>query len=258
MSDTRTQLLGRKRDLIESLRILEQDSDDGDIDQGAYQRTRERYEREAALVLERLDACGSEDPVAAPKRESPKWLRLGLPLAIVAAAVVIFLISSLSGRTSNESITGLQPGVVGAGVVAPPAVVAAEHAVTAHPGSVDALLALGNAYMTAGDGASAQRVFGQLMRVKPADPRAPTLEALILAASNRYQRALSLLASVEARDPAYARAWLTDGLVSSRRRQTLGRAIHVFRRFLTLQPKGRIAADVRVSLARLERLAGSR
>ena len=55
MTDTRSQLLNRKLDLLAALRQLERDRADGLVDEEAYSVARERYESESAGILDRLD-----------------------------------------------------------------------------------------------------------------------------------------------------------------------------------------------------------
>jgi hypothetical protein len=65
--------------------------------------------------------------------------------------------------------------------------------------------------------------------------------------------ALVQLSLVEREHPAYAKAWLIDGLLSSRVPAGLPRAITAWHQFLTLSPHAAIAPQVRTLLASAQR-----
>lgn len=244
MTETRARLQSRKLDLLAALRQLERDRADGSIDEGAYRAAKERYETEAAGILARLDAT-KEDGL--PRSESARRLPvvLGLAGGLVLSAIVLLLLTALHPRGLGESVTGnaVQAPAATALPVSPQLVVA-ERNVRAHPRSPDALIALGNAYLDGRDAVSADRSYLQAMRLDPVRPEAPTLHAMMLGYAKRYAEALSLLRSVEQRHPTYSRAWLMDGLLSYDVRR-YAHAVVVWRRFLHLNPTGRVAADVR-------------
>lgn len=72
------------------------------------------------------------------------------------------------------------------------------------------------------------------------------------------RKALSQLALVERLHPTYAKVWLVDGLIASRLRGQLPRAVHAWKQFLRLAPRAPVAAQVRVLLASAERALGQR
>lgn len=264
MTDSRAHLLARKHDLFAALRALEQDHEDGAMDQRAYAAARQRFEWEAATILQQLDALGAESvrapsPVA-PASAGPRrtWLAAGAMSALIAAALVIFLVSAAHGRATGQSITGAQPAPVATPAAQPaPGLLAAERAIRARPRSVDALLTLGAVYTRSGNAAAADRAYVRAMQVDPNRPEPPTLHALILASAGHFTPALKVLRSVERAHPRYARAWLTDGLIASRRRPGFPRAIAAWKRFLALDPHGQVSGDIRASLASLERAQGA-
>lgn len=253
MSETRTQLVARKRDLLAALRTLEQDEADGVIDQVAYRAARERYELEAAGVIEQLDALPLDDESqpGQPKRTIRRsWLVVGGAAAVVAVAIVLFLVSALHPRSGNQSVTGDVPTPA---VQDPPALRAAEQAVEAHPRSFTSWILLGNQYVNQGDAADADRSYQTAIRLAPTRPEARTLHAMLLGAGGRSAQALVVLHRVERDTPSYSRAWLIDGLLSSHSRRSYPQAIHAWQRFLKLVPKGKIADDVRQLIARTKR-----
>ncbi len=280
VTDSRAQLLARKQDLFEALRVLDDDRVEGTVDPAAYQEARQRYELEAASILERLDKLqGMELPAQSPgSGRQSRWpaaswtsgdsrrtstIAIGA-LLLTLAALALFLVAATHGRLSGQSITGFQPqagGRLPAGVTATPGppsqLVAAQQSVRRHPGNVDALLTLGQAELNAGEITAADKTYRQAMRLAPSRPEAPTLDALILASWKRYDAGLALLHRVELTHPDYARAWLTDGLIASRRRPGYPRAIAAWKHFLALSPSGAPAQDVRASLAALERVVRS-
>lgn len=254
MTDTRSQLLNRKLDLLAALRQLERDRADGLVDEEAYSVARERYESEAAGILERLDTIEEADgaPPHRPARRFP--LILGAAGGVAISAIVLFLLAAVHPRGLGESVTGNAAGAPAtAGRPASPQLVAAERNARLHPRSADALIALGNAYLDGRDAVDADRSYRQAMRLDPTRPEAPTLHAMMLGYATRYADARSLLHSVERRHPAYSRAWLTDGLLSYDARD-YRQAIAAWRRFLLLNPTGRVAADVRQLIDTAEKI----
>jgi cytochrome c-type biogenesis protein CcmH/NrfG len=117
--------------------------------------------------------------------------------------------------------------------------------VLAHPRSADAMLQLGSDYLAAGDAVAADRSFQAAMRAAPDRPEPKTLHAMVVAAAGHAAAAHALLREVERTHPRYARAWLLDGLLEAHNRRTYPRAIADWQRFLSLQPHGPLARDVR-------------
>jgi cytochrome c-type biogenesis protein CcmH/NrfG len=245
-------LEARKRDLYAAIRTLARDRDEGTVDEDAYRNARARYEREAAAILERLDMLAAT-PAAVPARPSRRasWPVIALALGAVATAVVLFLVAALHNRGTG-TITGGQPPTVIAPTAVPAPVTAALSQTRRHPKSVQSWLALGNAYLDSGNPAAADGAFRTALRLAPSLLEAPTLDALALASAGKYTPALQLLSRVERAHPAYARAWLTDGLIAARRAPGIPRAIRAWKRFLVLQPHSQISAEVRASLSTLE------
>lgn len=253
MSESRGTLLARKEDLFTALRALEQDHREGVVDGEAYSSARRRYEVEAAHVLERLDALHTvEDTV-------PPWRRIRWPLAtlvvlpVVAVGVVILAVTSLRpppAHTATAVSTTQPASTVSAATLA--AVHSAQMVVRRHPHRVDARLALAAAELQANNSVAADAQYVRAMGIAPRRPEAPTLHALVLSAENKNSAALALLSRVERLNPRYARAWLTDGLIASRRPPGIPRAIRAWRHFLRLQPRGPVATEIRPLLAGLE------
>lgn len=251
-------LQARKHDLYTAIRTLTRDYEDGTVDDAVYQKARDRYEREAAQVLERLDALAVaplSPPGMARRTRLDAWPAVLIATGLVAGAVVLFLVAAVHNRGAG-TITGSQP--ITGPTAAPVATAAAAPLRTAqlqtrhHPTSVPAWLALGNAYLSAGNPREADRAFRTASRLAPGRPEARTLDALALAAEGRFTPALTLLSNVERSRPAYAKAWLTDGLIAARRSPGIPRAIRAWKRFLTLAPHSPVSAQVRASLRRLE------
>src|SRR5713226_8422952 len=113
MSETRLHLMGRKRDLVAALRVLEQDHHDGIVDTAAYDAARRRYELEAAQVLEQLDRLPLDQEDPAPPAQLPRqekrwsWVATAATAALVVVTIVLFLITTVHPRRGTESITGI-------------------------------------------------------------------------------------------------------------------------------------------------------
>lgn len=248
MTDMRERLEGRKRELFDAIRLLEQDREDGVMDEAAYATARRRYELEAAKVIERLDRLAPTEPMEHAPRErtsrSPLWIA-GPAAAIIGVALVLFLFAGLQHRTEAQPI-GSVPTVS-------PAVLAAQRNASAHPRSVDAQLALGNAYFDVGQLTQADVAYQTAIGLAPARPEARTLHAMVLASDGKDARALAQLSQVERAQPRYARAWLLDGLIASKSRAGYSRAIAAWKRFLTLQPRSAVAPSVRRWMADLQK-----
>jgi cytochrome c-type biogenesis protein CcmH/NrfG len=246
----RERLLSRKMDLLAALRQLEEDHQDGTVDGAAYLTARGRYEREAASVLRKLDELHGD--VQSSTDALPTRSRGKAGLILLAAcftgvvAVLLFLVGAIHPRASGAAVTGSSGGTApSAQAQAPPALKAAERRVLAHPRSLSALLALGNAYLADGNTAAADRTFQTAVRIAPHRPEAPTMHAMLVGASGKTVAALRILHSVETRHPRYPKAWLLDGIMSARTAGGTPRALASWRQFLRLQPRGSVAAQVR-------------
>ncbi|MDQ2742152.1 MAG: tetratricopeptide repeat protein [Chloroflexota bacterium] len=248
MNVSRTQLLSRKRDLFGALHVLERDFRDGVIDEEAYRAAVDRYETEAARILEQLD----EMPVEAEGRPQPvgatamkRAFAVGA-VGLVLAVIVFLLLAATHHRLGNETITGSGGGP---GATAPsgtsPAVHAAEAVVLRHPHSAGAWVGLGNAYLNSGDLTSANGSYLAAIRLAPASPAPRVLHAMVLGMAGRPAAARTTLRQVERAHPSYARAWLLDGLYAPPGRPGYPYAIRAWNRFLALQPSGPMAISVR-------------
>lgn len=253
---TRTQLEGEKHDLYDAIRALDRDRRDGSIDGAAYQGARRRYELEAAAILERLDRLDTTapDPATAARATSNRRLMMVGTGVLVVLAIVILLGSAVRARTGTAAITG----DVGQATPAPPSalspqVLAAQARVRAHPGDADAVLELATAYINAKDNGSADAAYQRAIALAPHRPEPRTMYAMFKGSSGDSRIALVQLALVEHQHPNYAKAWLVDGLLSSRVPTGLTRAIRAWRRFLVLSPHVAIAPQVRALLANAER-----
>ncbi len=258
LSGSRTQLLSRKRDLFAALRALERDYEDGIIDEAAYRSAVGRYEAEAAGILERLDTMLPDEearvgrPAAAPWSFSKAFAAGAAVLALIAIA--LFLVAATHQRTGNESVTGSggAPAVSTASPV-PAAVTAALQAVRLHPKSVSALINLGNAYFDGGDVAAADRAYTAAVQLAPHAPEPRVLQAMAIGMGGSPARADALLRGVQRTHPAYARAWLLDGLFTAHTKRGYARSIHDWRRFLALDPASPMTPRVRQWLATAQR-----
>ena len=258
MSDTRAHLLTRKRDLFAAIRMLEQDHEEGAIDDEAYRSARRRYESEAADILERIDTLPPEEgETGAPVRPAPlplRWrspkLLMALASAVVVVAVTLLLVTAIRGRTGNDAgTTAVAQTAPTPGQQASPGVRRAERAVQKNPRSAAALINLGNAYVEAGQAAAADQSYIAALKVDPSNAQATTLHAMMLGSAGRNREAIALLRHVERAQPRFARAWLLEGLLWSHTPHGYSHAIASWRHFLQLQPRGALAAEVRGFIA---------
>jgi len=250
MTDTRTQLLTRKRDLFAALRLLERDHQEEAVDDLEYQATRARYQSEAAEILEKIDTLPAERParvtaVPAPAGRAYRWMIAGAAL-VVALAVGLFLAAALRSSNAHQAASPVTPAT---SEKVPPQLARAMAAVRAHPRSADAQLELGNQWFQLGRLALADAGYQRAERLAPARPEPPTLHAWMVGLQGQPSRALTLLSQVERTHPAYARAWLIQGLVLAQRKPGLPHAIVAWRHFLRLQPHTPVSAEVRTLIA---------
>lgn len=171
---------------------------------------------------------------------------------LAAAALGVFLISSLHPRAANGSVTGDQAAGLPNSAAPSAQLLAAQAAVRAHPRGPDAYIALGNAYFASGLIAAADDSYQTALQLDPRRPEAPTLHAMMLGSLGRGAQARAVLGQVERAHPGYARAWLLDGLISSGQHQ-YGQAIAAWRRFLALSPRSALTVQVRKLIAGAER-----
>ena len=256
--DMGARLQARKHDLYHAIRTLDRDHSDGSIDADSYRTTRERYEREAASILERLDALDAAPYSGVPSMVLPARRRLIMAATggVVLVAIALFLVGAVRARTGTAAITG-DVGATGAAMnrTADSPVLTAQARVRAHPRDLSAQLDLASAYVDAGNLATANSTYLHAIALAPNRPEARTMYAMFQGSDGHVRRALAQLAGVERSHPAYSKAWLVDGLLSSRLRAGLPRAIRAWRRFLALSPRASVAPQVRSLLAGAQRAA---
>ncbi|HEX6506358.1 MAG TPA: hypothetical protein VF221_01885 [Chloroflexota bacterium] len=255
-SESPALLEARKRDLYASLQQLERDRADGLLDDATYAASRQRYEIEAAGVLERIDRLDSEEPIEArpARRRSRRLFVVAGASCVVVLAVGILLISALRARTGNAAITGDVGQATPTALLSPtPRLLAAQRAEAARPNDINAVLQLASAYFDAGNVTGADRMYSRAIRLDPRRPDARTMHALLEGTNGRLSAGLTLIGDVESQDPRYAKAWFVDGFLASRSRAGLPRAIRSWRRFLELDPHSSIASEVRALLAAAEK-----
>lgn len=251
MAETHDQLAVRKRDLFAAVRALEQDREDGSVTDETYRSMRDRLEQQAAAVLEQLDSLAQDRPALVRSgggaRRRTRWTLTVATLALVLAAIGIFLTSALTQRAAGGTITG-NGTVPTAGTVAqsPPAVRSAERLVARSPNDLAARIALGNALFQSGQIAAADASYRRAIILDPRRPEAPTLRATLLGYVGQRSDGLAILHQVERDHPGYARAWLVNGMLAAGKRGDRHEAISAWKRFLGLDPHGTVAAQVRV------------
>jgi len=261
MAETHDQLTVSKRDLFAAIRALEQDHEDGAVSDGTYRSMRDRLEQQAAEVLEQLDSLAQNRPApvrtgGGAGRRSRRMLTVAT-LALVLAAIGIFLTGALTQRGAGGTITG-NGTVPTAGSVSqsPPAVRSAERLVARSPNDVAARIALGNALFQSGQIAAADASYRRAIILDPRRPEAPTLRATLLGYVGQRSDGLAIVHQVERGHPAYARAWLVNGMLAAGKRGGHHEAIAAWKRFLALDPHGTVAAQVRVWIRQDTRRAG--
>lgn len=260
MKDSKSQLLARKRDVLEALRILEQDRDDGLVDEETYAAVKQRHEHEAVQLLAQLDALG-EGADTTPPQGVTNPIRRRRGRLIVAATIILclagalgVLVTALHQRAPGETITGAT-GRAGTANSEQSALSlqTAQQAVYQHPRSYQALVNLGSAYLQNGRVMEADLSYQAAMGIDPTRAAAPTFHAMLLGAVKRYPQALDLLSMVERKHPGYARAWLMDGILSSHVKDGRARALSAWLRFLLLEPRSELAPKVKHWILQLER-----
>lgn len=255
---TQAQLLARKDDLLDALRLLAEDRREGAIDEEAYFSAYHRYELEAAAVLEQLDRLQDKTVSPQPGRAGipRRWLAGGLTAVALAVAVIVFLTGALQPRSSTGTVTGSSPQGPASSRQSQQ-LLAAEQQVEQHPGSAAAFLALGNVYLDAGQSKEADNAYQKAMRLAPGDPQPITLHAMVQGFGGKNLRAVQVLHQVEAAHPRYARAWLLNGLFSANGLHRYHEAIAAWRHFLSLQPAGPVAAQVHAWIKMAHKAAGA-
>jgi cytochrome c-type biogenesis protein CcmH/NrfG len=247
--ETRSQLEDRKLELYDAIRTLDRDRGAGAVDGEAYRRARARFELEAAGILERLDHLAEPSPVPT-RRDSSRRLALMGTAGVIVLAVAVLLGGAVRARTGSAAITGDVGQATPAPSSAPSSqVLAARNMVEKHPRDPNAELQLATAYIDAKDNRAANEAYQRAIQLAPRRPEARTLYAMFQGSGGNDRQALSQLARVERDNPSYPKAWLVDGLLSSRVVSGLPRAIHSWRRFLALSPHATIARQVRSLLA---------
>jgi cytochrome c-type biogenesis protein CcmH/NrfG len=244
MAESRVELQNRKLDIFAAIHRLEQDYHDGLTEHDAYHALRVRLEVDAARVLERLESLPEQAGAARYVHVPHRALLSAAGLAVAAGAIILALTSALHLRAAGQSVTGGQPAPVSQPAAASARVRAAQRMVTRHPSNVDARLALGDAYLASGRPTLADHSYLAAMRLAPNRPEPATLHAMVLGSSGQTSRALTILHRVERAHPAFATAWLIDGLTSVHRQGGYAHAVVAWRRYLVLKPHTNMTGQV--------------
>lgn len=155
--DRLAELEEERRFLLASLRDLEREREAGDVDDDDYATLREGYTVRASEVLRAIE----RGRAALPPRPPTNWWRIaGWTFVVLAVAVTSgLLLARFSGqRLPGQEITGGIPG-----------------------GEVPGLLVQARAAMFAGDIVGAQRLYGQVLEVRPEHPEALAYNGWLLA-----------------------------------------------------------------------------
>lgn len=155
--DRLAELEEERRFLLASLRDLDREREVGDVDDDDYATLREGYTVRAAEVLRAIERGRASLP---PKPPRNWWRMAGWTLVVVAVAVTSgLLLARFSGqRLPGQEITGGIPG-----------------------GEVPGLLVQARAAMFSGDIVGAQRLYGQVLEVRPQNPEALAYNGWLLA-----------------------------------------------------------------------------
>lgn len=159
--DRLAELEEERRFLLASLRDLERERTAGDVDDDDYATLREGYTVRAAEVLRAIE----RGRAALPPKPPRNWWRIaGWTLVVIAVAVTSgLLLARFSGqRLPGMEITGGIPG-----------------------GEVPGLLVQARSAMFAGDIVGAQRLYGQVLEVRPEHPEALAYNGWLLALLSR-------------------------------------------------------------------------
>lgn len=159
--DRLAELEEERRFLLSSLRDLEREFAVGDVDAADYATLREGYTVRAAEVLRAIE----RGRAALPPKPPRNWWRIaGWTFVVLAVALTSgLLLARFSGqRLPGQEITGGIPG-----------------------GEVPGLLVQARAAMFAGDVVGAQRLYGQVLEVRPEHPEALAYNGWLLALLSR-------------------------------------------------------------------------
>ncbi len=176
---------------------------------------------------QRWASSGSPDAIVASR---PRPLVIGLSATIVIAAVAIPMAVAVIPRSSGQEITG---GVAGQSA---PSIEDLEARVRSDPADVGSLVALADAYVTAGLPADAGDAYGRALKAEPDDVGALVGLGTVLLGAGRPDGAEPLFDRAVAVAPAFADA-------------------HLYRAIARYQLAGSLTADGRADLLRFLELA---
>ena len=237
----RTELEDERRFLLDSLRDLEREHEEGDIDEADYEALRDDYTARAAEVLRALEAYedrepaegGGEEPAAdgtAPRR--PRPARTAQADAAAPAtrhsgsrrtlATVLILGFLLIAGTSVFVMSGNRdPGAPATGSV---------------PNTPEGDLQLAHELDSQGQGVEALKLYDKVLTADPTNVEALTYRGWLLKRAGLPDDAQASLDRAIAINPAYADAHFFKGMLLYQDRRDPAAAIPEFEKYLASNP----------------------
>lgn len=261
----RSELEDRRRAALRSLEEIETDYEAGNLSAEDYESLRARYEKEAAVLTQRLQSEGPlPEPAeragaAAPAAASGgSWMTaVGWTAGAVAFVALAWLIMSqaLRPRGPDDTITGSLPGqeMGSAAAGAPIAevdmnrVAELERAVAADSSNVAALNELGHLYLTMQRYPELAQVSMKALDVNPENPEALTHLGMVLMSVQHLDDAFASFDRALEIDPDFAEALQFKGMVAFMSRD-FDTAVEAWDHYMDVVPPEQQAPRVRALL----------
>ena len=271
--------LEEKRRAVErALEEIDVDHAAGNLADADYEEMRRRYEKEAALLDDRLREerrrvgapAEARWPVEAPQAAPGGPSRLPAALAwgggILGFLVLAWLVMStaLRPRGADDTITGSLPGQGLGGGAAGPAIAdvdmdrlrALEAIVAEDSSNVEALNELGHLYLTMQRYGEVITLSTKALQLDPDSPEALTHMGMILVTVDHVEEGMASFDRALAADPEFAEALLFKGMIAFRR-QNFATAADAWERYLEVAPPDANLERIRGMLQAARQSAGS-
>ena len=211
--------------LLRRLRELEQERNEGSLDDQTYQHLQKETERMAIVVLRGLqDRDERRELAAAITRRRARAARTPsqaggrsglLPGLLVAAAIVAATVPLLAAALANRGAGALITGDASSGTSPQPATAVSffERQVQAHPDDIGARLDLAQQYLAVGDIQPATNQYLQVVKLDPRNVEAHTQIGLLLYEAQLPDQALQAVDHALQVEPRYPEALYLKGVI---------------------------------------------
>jgi cytochrome c-type biogenesis protein CcmH/NrfG len=182
-------------------------------------------------------------------------------LVVIIALLVGFVIGAIAGIKFSSKELPKPPGQTDRITSENPKIASPEDSALLQkilkedPGNLKALISLGNFYFDAGEPQKAIDMYGQALRIDPANADVRTDMAIMYRSLKDYDRAVKELREAASHDPKHANSRFNLGIVLLHDKKDYKGAVIAWEDFLKVEPTGERSDTIRQRLGQLRSMA---